>query len=199
MQAWANRLPVSPRTATTILAVLQSYLKAAVADDLIVKSNAVGVKTRRATRRRLVIPTAQEVDAITDAMYGRYSIAVRLAAEAGLRQGEILGLRTEDLDQLGRKLTVSRQAQTVGDGVRLDLPPKSEAGYRTIPLAPDTVDALALHLATYPARKGLVVTSAPGTPVRRSVFSYAWTIAKERAGFATLCVSTTSVTAMPAS
>ena len=30
---------------------------------------------------------------------------------------------------------VYRQAQTLADGVHLDLPPKSEAGYRTVPLA----------------------------------------------------------------
>jgi integrase len=182
IQAWANRLPVGPRSAATILAVLQSCLKSAVMDDLIPKSNAVGVKVAKAIRRRLVIPTTDEVDAITEAMYGRYAIAIRLAAETGLREGEILGLRVEDLDQLGRRLVVGRQAQTLRGGVVLDLPPKSEAGYRTVPLAPTTVDALALHLAKYPAQRGLVVTSAPGTPVRRSVFHHAWTAAKDRAG-----------------
>ena len=94
IQAWANRLPVAPRTARTILAVLQSCLKAAVADELIGKSHAVGVKTPTAPRRRLVIPTSEEVVEITDVIYGRYSIAVRLAAEAGLRQGEVFGVRS---------------------------------------------------------------------------------------------------------
>ncbi len=62
------------------------------------------------------------------AMLGRYAIAVRLAAEVGLRQGEALGLRIEDLNLLGRRLTVSRQAQTLpGSGVTLDLRPKSDA------------------------------------------------------------------------
>ena len=150
-------------------------------DELIGKSHAVGVKTPTAPRRRLVIPTAEQVVAITDAIFGRYSICVRLAAEAGLRQGEILGLRVEDLDLLNRRLTVFQQAQTLSDGVKVDLLPKSEAGYRTVEIAPETVDAVALHLAIYPARRGLVVTTMAGTPVRRSVFHVAWTKAKNKA------------------
>jgi integrase len=181
VQGWVNRLPVAPRTAKTILAILQSCLKAAVVDEVIAKSNAVGVRAPEAVRRRLVIPTAEEVHAITEAMFGRYALAVRMAAEVGLREGEVLGLRVEDLDLLGRKLTVSRQAQTLRDGVHLDLPPKTDAGYRTIELATETVDAIALHLATYPARHSLVFTTSSGRPVRRNLLGEAWTKAKDKA------------------
>jgi integrase len=182
VQAWVNRLPVAPRTAETVLAVLQSCLKAAVADELIIKSNAVGVKPPRAARHRLIVPSAEDVVAVTEAMFDRYAITVRLAAEAGLRQGEILGLRVEDLDLLGRRLTVARQAQTLRGGVEVDLPPKSDAGHRTVPLAPATVEALALHLAKFPPRHGLVVTTTPGRPVRRNIHYHAWDRARQRAG-----------------
>jgi integrase len=182
IQAWVNRLPVAPGTAETVLAVLQSCLKAAVADELIAKSNAVGVKPPRVPRHRLIVPSAEDVAAITEAIFDRYAITVRLAAEAGLRQGEVLGLRVEDLDLLGRRLTVTRQAQTLRGGVQLDLPPKSDAGHRTIPLAPDTVEALALHLKRFPPRHGLVVTTTPGKPVRRNIHYHAWDRAKEAAG-----------------
>jgi integrase len=182
LQAWVNRLPLAPRTAKTVLAVLQSCLKAAVVDELLVRSNAVGVKPPRAERRRLVVPTGEEVDAVAGVMFGRYGITVRLAAEAGLRAGEVLGLRVDDLDLLGRRLHVSRQAQTLRGGVVVDLPPKSDAGYRTVPLAEATVEAIALHLATYPARGGLVVTTSAGAPVRRGTHNNAWTKAKDRGG-----------------
>jgi integrase len=187
IQSWVNRLPVAPRTAGTILAVLQSCLKAAVVDDLIVKSYAVGVKAPRAARRQLIVPTPEEVAALDEAMFGRYRVGIRLAAEAGLREGEILGLRVEDLDLLGRRVHVFRQAQTLDEGVALDLPLKSEAAYRTVPLAPQTADAIKWHLKRYPAldggpRTGLVVTSSAGQPVRRQLFLDAWNKAKERAG-----------------
>ena len=182
VQAWANRLPVKPRTAKTVLAVLQSCLKSAVIDELVPKSNAVGVRAPAAARRRLIVPTPDEVDALAGAMFGPYKVAVHLAAEAGLREGEILGLRVEDLDMLRRQVTVARQAQTLRAGVSLDLPPKSDAGYRTVPLAPETVEVVAAHLAAYPARKGLVVTSSAGAAVRRNNFVARWDNAKERAG-----------------
>jgi hypothetical protein len=50
---------------------------------------------------------------------------------------------------------VFQQVQTLSEGVRVDPPPKPEAGYRTVELAPETVDPLALHLVAYPARRGL--------------------------------------------
>lgn len=183
IQAWINRLPVAPRTAKTVLAVFQSVMKAAVmVDELIPKSNAVGVRAPAATRRRLIVPTAEEVYAIAAAIHGPYRVTVHLAAEVGLRQGEILGLRVEDLDLLRHTLTVSRQAQTIrGRGVVLDLPPKSEAGYRVVPLAPETVDALALHLATYGSPGGLVVTTSGGTAARRQTHDDAWAKAKRKA------------------
>ena len=88
VQAWVNRLPLSPPTAQTVLRVLQSCLKAAVLDDLLPKSHAVGVRAPAVKRRHLVVPTAEEVEAIAEAMFGRYKVAVHLAAEAGLREGE---------------------------------------------------------------------------------------------------------------
>jgi integrase len=119
---------------------------------------------------------------LAEEMYGPYRICVRLGAEAGLRGGEILGLRLEDLDLLGRRINVFRQAQTLAGGVQLDLPLKSEAAYRTVPLAPQTAEAIAWHLKRYPPRGGLVVTTSAGVPVRRATFLDAWGKAKLRAG-----------------
>lgn len=181
IQAWVNRLPLAARTTGTVLAVLQSALKAAVVDDLLIKSPAVGVKPPRVTRRQLVIPTAEEIEAIAAAIHPPYAIAVRLAAEAGLREGEILGLHVEDLDLLRRRLHVTSQAQTLAGGVQLGLPLKSESAYRQVPLAPETVTALAAHLAGR-AGRSLVVTTASGKPVRRQNLLTAWGRALTRAG-----------------
>jgi integrase len=182
IQGWVNRLTVGPRTAQTVLAVLQSCLKAAVFDDLIAKSPAVGVRAPKAPRRTLVVPDPEEVASIASSMFGRYGVGVHLGAEAGLRLGEVLGLRVDDLDLLGRRVNVSRQAQSVRGEVLLDLPPKSDAGYRTVPLAPATVDVIAWHLKRYPSRRGLVITTTPGRPLRRNLFNDMWSKAKERAG-----------------
>jgi integrase len=182
-QAWVNHLPVANSTKRTVLAILQSLLKAAaVVDELIPKSPAVGVKSPPVPRRKLIIPTAEEVYAIADAIHPPYKVAVIIGAETGAREGEILGMRVEDLALPWRKLTISRQAQTVNGKILLDLPPKSDAGYREVPLAPETVDAINLHLKTHRARGGLVVTTSSGAPVRRGTFNDAWNKAKIKAG-----------------
>ena len=54
-----------------------------------------------------------------------------VALSTGLRRGELLGLRWQDVDLLDRRLTVAQQF------VRQELTsPKSRAGRRTIPLGP---------------------------------------------------------------
>jgi integrase len=183
IQAWVNRLPVKPTTAKTVLAILQSVLASAVEDDLLAKSPAHKVRPPKAPGRHLVIPEAEAVEAIAAAITPRYRIAVLLAAEAGLRLGEVCGLRLFDVNTLRAELTVRRQAQTIGGrGVVLDLDPKSEAGFRTIPLAPETSADLAQHVRDYPSPHGLVLTTSYLTPVRRNVFNEAWNKAKSRAG-----------------
>ena len=94
---------------------------------------------------------------------------------------------------------MARQAQTIpGQGVLLDQPPKSDAGYRTVPLARETVDTVALHPAAYPPRAGLVLTTSAGTPVHRQVFSDAWTHRRSSGpGSARHCASTICAIATP--
>jgi integrase len=60
-----------------------------------------------------------------------------VALSTGLRRGELLGLRWQDVDLLERRLTVAQQF------VRSEITaPKSRAGRRTIPLGPVAADAL---------------------------------------------------------
>jgi integrase len=68
----------------------------------------------------------------------------RLAASTGMRRGEVLGLRWEDVDLDGGRLSVRQQLvrdrQTVAFG-----PPKTKAGRRSITLDPGTIAALYAH------------------------------------------------------
>ena len=60
-----------------------------------------------------------------------------VALSTGLRRGELLGLRWQDVELLERRLHV-RQSFVLGEFTT----PKSRAGRRTIPLGPVTVEAL---------------------------------------------------------
>ncbi len=96
----------------------------------------------------------REMRVIADANYERFLEAIRgerlealyvVAAREGLRQGEILGLRWQDVDLDGGTLAVTgslqgarRSALTIGE-------PKSRHSRRSMALFPETVEALREH------------------------------------------------------
>ena len=59
----------------------------------------------------------------------------------GLRRGELLGLKWEDIDLDRGNLRVKRQIARI-DGEIVEAPLKTKNAYRTLPLAEDTVDVL---------------------------------------------------------
>ena len=59
----------------------------------------------------------------------------------GLRRGELLGLKWEDLDLDRGDLRVRRQIARI-NGEVVEAPPKTKNAYRTLPLAKDTIDVL---------------------------------------------------------
>ena len=59
----------------------------------------------------------------------------------GLRRGELLGLKWEDLDLERGDLRVRRQIARI-NGEVAEAPLKTKNAYRTLPLAKDTIDVL---------------------------------------------------------
>jgi len=114
----------------------------------------------------------------------RYRALVAVAAGAGLRWGEAIGLcqDTVDLDQA--RLSVLRTVIEVNGVTSIKRFPKSSAGRRTIPLPPWVVDILREHLAAYPlGAAGLLFANEAGGALRRSTFrSRVWRPALVRAG-----------------
>ena len=103
-------------------------------------------------------------------MPDRYRALITLAAGAGLRQGEAFGLTVDRVDFLRRQLTVDRQLVTMPDRSPYLAPPKTQASVRVVPLPRVVVDALAAHLAAWPANE-FVFTTELGMPIRRTAFS----------------------------
>lgn len=70
-----------------------------------------------------------------------YWAAIALALLAGLRRGEVIALQWRDVDLKGRVLHVRRNAVLVENKLVVG-PPKSRAGFRTVPLCDTLADAL---------------------------------------------------------
>ncbi|HEY2956651.1 MAG TPA: tyrosine-type recombinase/integrase [Actinomycetota bacterium] len=116
--------------------------------------------------------TVAQVAELAEAVPPRYRALVLVAAYAGLRWGELAGLRAKRVDLLHRQVTVAEQLTEVR-GAFAVAPPKTAAGLRTVTLPQVAASALAEHLAAYaePGPEGLVFPAERRGPLRRSNFN----------------------------
>jgi integrase len=165
VQAWAtDRTKVlAPTTVRQAVGLLRSVYAAAVLDRLVPYSPVVRIALPRVERPRVVPLTVEQVVALANAMPDRYRAMVITQAGLGLRIGELLGLRVEDVDFLRRTVRVEWQF-TSGSKERSE--PKTPRSRRTIPAPQVVLDAIAGHLAAYPAGEdGAVFSTTTGTPL----------------------------------
>lgn len=119
---------------------LSSILTEAQRRGLVAQNVAKGVKVVRAGREKakVVIPTNPELKAILAVATDGMRPMLMTAIFTGLRSSELRGLRWSDIDLKSANLSVGQRADKFGEIG----PPKSQAGYRTIPLAPELVSEL---------------------------------------------------------
>lgn len=141
-------LPWSPHTVAKLRAALREALGLAVRDRLIPDNPAAAARLRRTAMRRQP-PTVEQVRALIAALEGhRLQPLVILLASTGLRIGEALGLRWEDVeeDRLHVRWQLSR-APADHDEPWILTPPKTASSKRTVLLAPVAREALRRHRA----------------------------------------------------
>jgi integrase len=158
--------------------VLHAALKQAVRWGLVGRNVTDLVRAPRPEAREMRTLTAEQLAALfsaTETAGDRLHALWVLLATTGLRLGEALGLRWEDVDLTGGRLTVTRALQRQrGQGMQF-VEPKSAAGRRTVFLSQVAVAALRAHrarqleerLAAGPLWEdiGLVFTTTRGTPL----------------------------------
>jgi integrase len=193
VQAWVRGLEqhLAPATIEVVYSFLAGIFRAAVRDRLLVISPCVDVRLPKTEPKRVEPLTTEKVEALIEAMPARYRALIVLAAGTGLRQGEAFGMELETVDFLRRTLEVRQQLVTMPGKAPYLAPPKTPASYRTVPLPQVVVDALAAHLAAFPAvplevtdatvkpepksrPAALIFTSPAGRPLRRTKFSTIW-------------------------
>ena len=110
--------------------------------------------------------------------------------QTGLRTGELVGLKWEDLDFESRKIAISRSMEfrygyqefKIGE-------PKSKHGYRTIPMTQTAYDILALKASEKETRyvcdekyANFVFLCRKGSPIKNSTYDTALYKLTEKAG-----------------
>ena len=132
----------TPKQVHNIHLTLHRALEDAVADALVPRNPASGA--RRAPRRQQEMLTwdANQLRTFFEATAeDRHFPVWRLTAMSGMRRGEALGLRWDDLDVKASTVTVNRQWKRGERGLVL-APPKTERGRRTIDLDAETIAVL---------------------------------------------------------
>lgn len=171
---------------------LVSIMNAAVLDKVITSSPCEGVRPLEVRKKEVQIPSLAVLDALREMLPEQFRAVVDLVAGSGLRQGEVFGLEVDGLDFLRtRSVDVHQQLVTLANQAPYLDEPKTVESERVVPLAQVTLDALAAHLALYPARTvtitdrtdprkpiereaRLVFTLDDGAPVARHTWSGIW-------------------------
>jgi integrase len=160
---------------------LRAVMNTAVRDGAIVKNpcQIAGAGTDRAKERPVASPA--EVVALVEAITPRYRAAVLLAAWCGLRRGEVLGLRREDVDLAAGVVTVRRnRVELLETGAAFDADPKTDAGKRRVTIPPHVLPVLAEHVTSW-AGPDRVFVGRDGRPMRGDAVRQAFDRARRKA------------------
>jgi integrase len=168
-----------------MLANLSAILGAAVEDGLIARNPCSSRAVRApAVEQHKVVPwTSEQVAAVVAAHPQRWRAVPVVAAGCGLRQGEVFGLRVEDVDFLRHRLLVRQQVKLL-NGKPVIASPKGRKT-REVPLPEIVAVAISEHLRKHPPVDGLVFTSRERKLTSRNYYNpHVWKAAVRRAGVA---------------
>lgn len=154
LQDWHGKLlagggkggrPLAPQTVRHAHRLVHTALARALRGKLVLRNVASEVAAPKVPKKEVASLTADQIGELLDGIrdHRLYAPAV-VALGTGLRRGEILALRWQDIDLEGAFLTVARSLGEA-DGKVYIKEPKSEAGRRAVSLAPFVVTAIREH------------------------------------------------------
>lgn len=174
---------LAPNTARQVHAITRTIFRSAVADKLIPSTPFEKITLPKVQRGDVKVPELEQVRAlVAKAPDGLKALPV-VAFGSGLRSGELLGLTTDRVDFLRREIRVDRQLVYVPGQPPCFGPPKTPESTRTVPVPEFVTDALAAHLAAFPAGEdGLIFQADKGGPILRTTLAGRWQLTLKRAG-----------------
>ena len=133
---------LSPKTVRNIHQILSSALKLAQEQRIILTNPAEGCALPKVEHGEMkTLPVEQLQSFLREAKDSGVFELYYLELATGLRRGELLGLKWEDIDLEHGDLRVRRQIARI-NGKVVEAPLKTKNAYRTLPLAEDTISIL---------------------------------------------------------
>jgi integrase len=167
---------LSPKTVLNVMMVLKEMLKHAVQWGYLDANPAQYAERPRGEEQEMQILTPPEIRQLLAAADEPVRTLLLCAVLTGMRRGELLGLRWEDIDLEGHRVFV-RRALWRGKIVT----PKSRRSRRTIDMAPTLRSALAQLASRF--QGGLVFCSPDGKPIDPDNFAHRdWARVLRKAG-----------------
>ena len=133
---------LSPKTVRNIHQIIASAMKLAKEQKIIATDPTEGCALPKLEHREMkTLPVEQLASFLREAKDSGVFEMYYVELATGLRRGELLGLKWEDIDLDRGNLRVKRQIARI-NGEIVEAPLKTKNAYRTLPLAEDTIAVL---------------------------------------------------------
>lgn len=196
IQEWLailNSSQLSPRYIKGIFQTFRAVLTRAVDDGLLSKNPADSTRLQlpKVARKKFDVWKPEMVRAVIEAHPDRYRLIALFGAVCGLRQGEALGVRIQDIDFDSGLLHVRQQIKLIKHQPKPALPKNRKS--RSVPIPEFLLDLVKQHVSKYgvlegeqilePCTAGLLSFSREKLPMNKNYHSvYVWRPALRHCG-----------------
>ena len=147
---------LSARTVLHHHRVLREALQLAVRWQLLVRNPADAVEPPRPEKKEMQVLNADQIGHLLSvASRTRLYVPVLLAVATGMRRGEVLGLRWQDVDLKNGMLSIRQSLQQTKEGTSFKQP-KTQKSRRMVALPPSVVEELRRHQAAQTDQRQLM-------------------------------------------
>lgn len=180
---------VGTRTANLCRTLLLGAFNQAIRWQLVARNPVEGVETLKEEKKEMQLWSPQEAVYFLDtARAHRLYAFFYLAMSTGMRRGELLGLRWQDIK--GEVIQVQQNLISIAGKIAISTP-KSKSGFRAVSISSDVIEVISLHKQQHEAEKkflglawvenDLVFTTGIGTPIHPRNLDRSWTQLQKKA------------------
>ena len=147
---------LSPRTIKHIHRIINKCLNDAVRKGILKFNVAVSAKTPKSNKTINNYLDEKEIKELLHLIKGSViEVPVVLCALYGLRRGEVLGLKWQNVNLISKTITISETLQQ-SIGGSIIVPPKTDSSYRTFPIPDSLYKFLTAHKEDQKRKKELL-------------------------------------------